>query len=46
MESTVIETKIVVKRLNRLNAAEDRIGEMEGKPKEILHRDKKVKDMS
>lgn len=46
MESTVIETKIVVERLNRLSAAEDRIGEMEDKPEEIIHKDKKVKNMS
>lgn len=35
MKLVVIETKIVVERLNRLSAAEDRICEVEDKPEEI-----------
>lgn len=50
MKSIVIEIKIVGDKLNRLSAAEERIGEMEDKPEEIIHtiiqKDKKVENMS
>lgn len=50
MKSIVIEIKIVGEKLNRLTAAEERIGEMEDNPEEITHsateKDKKVENMS
>lgn len=50
MKSIVIEIKIVGDKLNRLSVAEERIGEMEDKPEEIIHntiqKDKKVENMS
>lgn len=50
MKSIVIEIKIVGDKLNRLSAAEERIGKMEDKPEEIIHniiqKDKKVENMS
>lgn len=49
MKSIVIEIKIVGDKLNRLSTAEERIGEMEDKPEEIIQniqKDKKVENMS
>lgn len=50
MQRILTANKIGVDRLSRLSAAEDRIGEMQDKPEEIIHsaaqKGKKVENRS